>query len=66
MMADDDLRDDRIVHRRRRKSSEAMTRLCRAWFRAGAGAVSDSLRTAADVADDWTGDDCLPGARRDR
>jgi len=64
-MANDDIRDDRILRRRGRKSSDAVSRLCRSWLRAGTDAFTGSLRVAADTADDFSaGDDCRDALRR--
>lgn len=67
-MASDDLRDDRIVRRRSRRGSDAVSRLCDAWLRAGADIFAGSLRTAADVTDDFSSDECgrSPRRRKDR
>lgn len=61
-----DLRDDRIAHRRRRRNSEAVSRLCRSWMRAGSDTFSDLLRIAADAAQDFGDDDRSRGPARDR
>lgn len=67
-MATDDVRDDRIVRRRGRQNGDAVSRLCRAWARAGADMMSNSMRIAADLTDDVGSDDCVSGTarRRDR
>ena len=61
-----DLRDDRIVRRRGRQTGDAVSRLCRAWIRAGGDMFSGSMRIAADLADDVNADECAGGSRRDR
>ena len=63
-MANDNVRDDRIVRRRSRRNGEAVSRLCRTWLRAGTDAFADSLRMTADLADDWSPDDCAPKGSR--
>jgi len=66
-MSSDDLRDNRIVRRRSRRNGEAVTRLCRAWSRAGGDALADLFRIAADTVDHFDADDCPPrGPRRER
>lgn len=67
-MSSDDVRDDRIIRRRGRRNGEAVSRLCRAWTRAGGDAIADLLRVAADAAEDFNNDgDCPPRGRgRDR
>lgn len=65
-MATDDVRDDRIRRRRSRRGSEAVSRLCDAWMRAGADLFAGSVRTAADVTDDFTYDECGGNSPRRR
>lgn len=67
-MATDNVRDDRIVRRRSRQNGEAVSRLCRAWLRAGTDAFSDSMRIASDIAGDVGSEDCVNvrPRRRDR
>ena len=65
-MASDDVRDERIVRRRSRRGGEAVSRLCRAWLRAGADAFSDSMRAVADLTEEWADEDCPPGGGRPR
>lgn len=63
----DDLRDRRITRRRTRRTGDAMSSLCSAWFQAGGDMLVGSLDVAGNVAEDLAGMYCdrRPRKRRD-